>query len=187
MYASESKFTVSQLTLKIHVYALFFIIRSFLDPESDFVVAFLVHPGKSFSSSNCRNGERNSILHLNLLTNTPTPASPLSINGDTSANSININSNNTTRDSDITNNLTAFSLIASLAATCILESEMKKDALRADGSQTPSSAANWIDDRSAYAVQSALDQIELKVVIFLIFFHNVVHLICLLMFSCLLL
>ncbi|MFN9899946.1 MAG: hypothetical protein ACK55Z_14385, partial [bacterium] len=59
MYASESRFTASQLTLKINVYVLFLIIRSFIDPESDFVVAFLVHPGKSI----LRNGERNSILH----------------------------------------------------------------------------------------------------------------------------
>ena len=58
---------------------------------------------------------------------------------------------------------TPFSLLASLAAACILESELKRNAMRPDGSQTPSSAANWIDDRSAYKIQSALNQIELKV------------------------
>jgi hypothetical protein len=161
-YNNDHKFTMSQLTVKINVYVLFLILKSILDPKSDFVAAFLVHPGKTYSNN--RNGERNSIQQMNIYANSP--ASSLSINGDTATNVENINSNNPPRDSDVTNNLTAFSFLASLAATCILESEMKKDALRADGSQTPSSAANWIDDRSAYAVQSALDQIELKVVMF---------------------
>ena len=61
------------------------------------------------------------------------------------------------------NNLNAFSLLASLAVTCILESEKKRNAMSDNGSQTPSSSANWIDDRSAYAIQSALDKLELKV------------------------
>lgn len=88
--------------------------------------------------------------------------STLKLQTDTVASVEIVSSDSRSSTTDNEDDSTAFSLLASLAAACILESELKRNAMRPDGSQTPSSAANWIDDRSAYKIQSALNQIELK-------------------------
>jgi hypothetical protein len=169
MFCSTSRFSASKHPSKINLFVLSFFLVVVLDPANDFVLAFFTRavafprPShhqyfKSFYTYTYhqRNENRNSI-QLKVFTDT---SAGIYVNGDTDAYGIHPSRSN---NDDRNNNQTAFSLLASLAATCILESEMKKDAIRADGSQTPSSATNWIDDRSAYAIQSALDQIELKV------------------------
>jgi hypothetical protein len=173
MFCSTSRFSASKHPSKINLFVLSFFLVVVLDPANDFVLAFFARtvafprPShhqyfKSFDTFTHQSNEnRNSILvQLKVFTDTP---AGIYVNGDTDAYGTRGNHPSHSNNNERNNNQTAFSLLASLAAICILESEMKKDAIRADGSQTPSSAANWIDDRSAYAIQSALDQIELKV------------------------
>lgn len=57
----------------------------------------------------------------------------------------------------------AFSLLSDLSVSALLRSDMRRDAIgKGQGESAPSSATNWIDDRSAYALRQALDKIQLK-------------------------
>lgn len=57
-----------------------------------------------------------------------------------------------------------FSTVASLAAICLYDSDMKRDARgQAKEGAVASGATNWIDDRSAFALKNALDKVKLKV------------------------
>ena len=59
----------------------------------------------------------------------------------------------------------AFHLIASTAAACLLQSDLRRDAMgggEPGKTQASSSATNWINDASAFALQKAIDKIELK-------------------------
>jgi hypothetical protein len=51
----------------------------------------------------------------------------------------------------------AFNLLAGRAAVCLLQSDMRRDR-----KPSGSSATNWINDASAFALQKALDKIQLK-------------------------
>jgi hypothetical protein len=56
-----------------------------------------------------------------------------------------------------------FDLVASLAADCLFQSDLRRDAIgKAAGGQA-SSATNWIHDASAFALQKTLDQLCLDV------------------------
>jgi len=56
----------------------------------------------------------------------------------------------------------AFNLLAGRAAVCLLQSDMRRDAIGKPGGAQASSATNWINDASAFALQKAFDKMELK-------------------------
>lgn len=56
----------------------------------------------------------------------------------------------------------AFNLLAGRAAECLLQSDMRRDAVGQPGGTQASSATNWINDASAFALQKAFDKLELK-------------------------
>jgi vesicle-fusing ATPase len=58
--------------------------------------------------------------------------------------------------------MTAFELLAGRASMCLLESDIRRDAIgKPEGTQA-SSATNWINDATAFALQRAVDSVELK-------------------------
>lgn len=55
-----------------------------------------------------------------------------------------------------------FELVADLAAICLYQSDIRRDAIgKATGSQA-SSATNWIHEASAFALQKAMDQVVMR-------------------------
>jgi hypothetical protein len=59
--------------------------------------------------------------------------------------------------------VTIFEAVASHAASCLFESDKRRDA-KGKASGTPaSSATNWIDDATAFSLQKAFDRLRLKV------------------------
>ena len=76
------------------------------------------------------------------------------------------NNDDTNNNSNVNDNeeINAFEMIASLAVTTLYQSDIKRDAKSNTNGSTGSgsSATNWIDDRSSYALTQALNQIELK-------------------------
>ena len=54
-----------------------------------------------------------------------------------------------------------FQLLASLACTTLYQSDLKRDAKGKGGGAQGSSATNWIDDASSFALKSTLDQMVL--------------------------
>ena len=62
----------------------------------------------------------------------------------------------------------SFQIIAELAASTLVRSDMRRDAKGEDSKPTGSSATNWIDDASSFALKQALNNIYLKVLIRLI-------------------
>jgi vesicle-fusing ATPase len=55
----------------------------------------------------------------------------------------------------------AFTLLASLAATTLLQSDRRRDAIGKDIGAQASSATNWIDEGSAFRLRSVLNSLEL--------------------------
>ena len=55
----------------------------------------------------------------------------------------------------------AFTLLASLAATTLLQSDRRRDAIGKDIGAQASSATNWIDEGSAFRLRSVLNALEL--------------------------
>mmetsp|Transcript_29018 Transcript_29018/g.33343 ORF Transcript_29018/g.33343 Transcript_29018/m.33343 type:complete len:725 (+) Transcript_29018:186-2360(+) len=65
--------------------------------------------------------------------------------------------------SSSSNDIDAFEMIADLVATTLYQSDMKRDAKgKTTGTGSGSSATNWIDDKTSFALQQALNKIELK-------------------------
>jgi vesicle-fusing ATPase len=64
-----------------------------------------------------------------------------------------------TRSTSIINKDPIFKLIAQLAVTTLYQSDLKRDAKGQGGGAQGSSATNWIDDASSFALKSALDKI----------------------------
>lgn len=56
-----------------------------------------------------------------------------------------------------------FSIVASRAATCLYDSDVKRDAKGGKEGNVASGATNWIDDASAFALKNALDKVTLQV------------------------
>ncbi|CAJ1939195.1 unnamed protein product [Cylindrotheca closterium] len=54
-----------------------------------------------------------------------------------------------------------FDIVSARAARCLYDSEVKRDS-RVSEEPTPSTATNWINDASAYALQKALDKLKIK-------------------------
>jgi hypothetical protein len=59
--------------------------------------------------------------------------------------------------------ISIFEIVAGRAATCLVESDMSKDAKAGYGNKVSSGATNWINDATAFALQKAFDRIQLKV------------------------
>jgi hypothetical protein len=60
--------------------------------------------------------------------------------------------------------MTIFDAVAARAALCLFESELRRDA-KIDDVATPSSATNWINDSTAFALQKTIDRLKLKVIL----------------------
>ena len=56
----------------------------------------------------------------------------------------------------------AFDLLAGRSALCLLESDIRRDAIGKEAGTQASSATNWINDASAFALQKAFDQLRIK-------------------------
>jgi hypothetical protein len=56
-----------------------------------------------------------------------------------------------------------FDIVAGRAATCLVESDLRRDAKEGYSKITSSSATNWINDATAFQLQKAFDRIKLKV------------------------
>lgn len=54
-----------------------------------------------------------------------------------------------------------FDIVSARAALCLYDSEMKRD-VKTDAVTTPASAANWINDAAAFALQKAIDKLKIK-------------------------
>ena len=54
-----------------------------------------------------------------------------------------------------------FSLVAQLAGACLLKSDIRKDAIGKEAGTQASSATNWINDASAFALQQGFDRLKL--------------------------
>ncbi|KAL7434255.1 hypothetical protein ACHAXM_003966 [Skeletonema potamos] len=54
-----------------------------------------------------------------------------------------------------------FTLLSTLAATTLLQSDRRRDAIGLDAGAQASSATNWIDEGSAFAFRKALDKVNL--------------------------
>jgi vesicle-fusing ATPase len=74
------------------------------------------------------------------------------VNGDTS-----VASEETNADMDV------FSLLAARTAVCLLESEMRRDAIGENSTgRSPAGATNWIDEAGAFALQKAVNCLKIK-------------------------
>ena len=56
----------------------------------------------------------------------------------------------------------AFTMLAEMAATCILECERKRDAVGKGANSQASSATNWIDEKSSFFLKQAFDKLQFK-------------------------
>jgi hypothetical protein len=56
-----------------------------------------------------------------------------------------------------------FDIVAGRAATCLVESDLRRDAKEGYSKIISSSATNWINDATAFKLQKAFDRIKLKV------------------------
>ena len=56
----------------------------------------------------------------------------------------------------------AFDVVAGRASVCLLESDIRRDAIGKNAGIQASSATNWINDASAFALQKAIDKVKLK-------------------------
>jgi hypothetical protein len=66
-------------------------------------------------------------------------------------------------ESNEENSKGAFELVSNLAAACLWESDMRRDAKGLHAGLQASSATNWINDATAFALQKSVDKIKLKV------------------------
>ena len=57
----------------------------------------------------------------------------------------------------------SFQIIADLTASTLVRSDMRRDAKGQDSKPSGSSATNWIDEGSSFALQQALNKMNLKV------------------------
>ena len=90
---------------------------------------------------------------------TPVVNDSIIINGSTK-NNIDINTTYAqNKNNDIDDD--PFTLLATLAATTLLQSDRRRDAIGKDVGAQASSATNWIDEGSSFAFRSALDKLKL--------------------------
>ncbi len=61
------------------------------------------------------------------------------------------------------NDMSIFDIVAGRAATCLVESDLRRDAKEEYSNIVSSSATNWINDATAFALQKAFDRVKLKV------------------------
>lgn len=55
-----------------------------------------------------------------------------------------------------------FDAIAACAASCLLESDKRRNAKAEHSHHVPSSATNWINDENAFVLQNTIDRLKLK-------------------------
>ncbi|KAL7534075.1 hypothetical protein ACHAXR_007334 [Thalassiosira sp. AJA248-18] len=119
----------------------------------------------SFRCSSIRQKGRNN--------HAPLFATAAPINGSAQSNNAVIESNNAQTDNDGTptpnNNANnkeqeeddPFTLISTLAATTLLQSDRRRDAIGKESGAQASSATNWIDEGSSFVLKNVLDKLKL--------------------------
>lgn len=65
-------------------------------------------------------------------------------------------------DSDDASNMAIFDIIAGNAASCLLESDKRRDAKAEHSKLVSSSATNWINDRTAFALERSINRLKVK-------------------------
>ena len=71
--------------------------------------------------------------------------------------------NSESRNDESEDMLSIFEIVAGRAATCLVESDLRRDAKEEYSNVVSSSATNWINDATAFALQKAVDRVKLKV------------------------
>lgn len=74
-----------------------------------------------------------------------------------------IRRNNETEEEWLDDGISIFDIVAGRAAACLVESDLRRDAKAGYGNVVSSSATNWINDATAFALQKAFDRVKLKV------------------------
>ena len=144
------------LKRRLHVLLSAFVLIS---SDSD---AFIVGGGSSSAIPNHRICSSTTIMNLSAENSSSSITDGVAVlsppNGDKQIVTSEIN----TEQQEIENGMDAFETIASLAATTLYQSDMRRDAKNKGSSVPGSSATNWIDDKSSFALQQALNKIEIK-------------------------
>ena len=126
-------------------------------------VLLLAVPVNGFTASNTRTQEsRSSRWTLSSTPTTTTDETPKIVNGDAAA--AEIPNEKVVEQVELEDDVTIFEAVASRAASCLFESDKRRDAKgKASGTSAPSSATNWVDDATAFSLQRVFDRIKLKV------------------------
>jgi hypothetical protein len=67
------------------------------------------------------------------------------------------------QEDDELDGMTMFEIIAGRAASCLLESDKRRNAMAEHSNRVASGVSNWIDDVTAFALQKAFNRVKLKV------------------------
>jgi hypothetical protein len=70
--------------------------------------------------------------------------------------------NDRMNDVESLNQFNIFEIVAYRAAKCLFESDKRRDAKAEHAKRVSSSTTNWINDHTAYALQNAVDRIQMK-------------------------
>jgi hypothetical protein len=130
-------------------------------------VLLLAIPVNGFTASTTRTREGRSSSWISLPSTPTTTAAfetPKTLNGDAAVAEIpNVQVADVEQVELLEEGVTIFEAVASRAATCLLESDKRRDA-KGKASGTPaSSATNWIDEATAFSLEQVFDRIKLKV------------------------
>jgi hypothetical protein len=76
---------------------------------------------------------------------------------------LNSETENDSQEDDEPDGMTMFEIIAGRAASCLLESDKRRNAMAEYSNRVASGVSNWIDDDTAFALQKAFNRLKLKV------------------------
>ena len=112
----------------------------------------LVVAARSLSPVCCFSSSPSSIRHISQLLSIATPLE----SSDSTQQVTESTQQNYDEDDD------PFTLLSTLAATTLLQSDRRRDAIGKEAGAQASSATNWIDEGSAFAFRKALDKVNLQ-------------------------
>jgi hypothetical protein len=122
----------------------------------------LAVPVNGFTASNTRTRDGRSSRWMLSSTPTTTAETPKIVNGDATVAVAEI-SNVELAEQVESAGVTIFEAVASRAASCLFESDKRRDAKGKASGTSASSATNWIDDATAFSLQRVFDRIRVKV------------------------
>lgn len=85
------------------------------------------------------------------------------VTSSTTTNSITKKQKSSESRNEESEDFSIFEIVAGRAATCLVESDLRRDAKEEYSNVVSSSATNWINDATAFALQKAVDRVKLKV------------------------